>query len=254
MKKWLGRELRVLNYITSTEKYKIIFSCSIILSLYGTLVLGLSTDNFFNSFLIPFRFSTFNLLLFALLFLNNMNACSIFKNDFSFYIIRLKNKREFVKEMLKVSTMMYFFQISIIFLFLIMILLLTKAGNLEIYPYQNFYNIYEVNNLVYCLFYFVRYIILGLLIMIISTLIYLNTNGRTVLLFNGFFLLLQFYFNDIVLVNPNFTINLFLYFSASSFNSFMIEVSSSLLMIIVLEIIIMLFKFITRENRWVDVS
>ena len=62
--------------------------------LLGGFILGVSVDNFFDSILVQFQFSIFNIFLFTLVFFNNMNACSIFKNDFTFYIMRLKNKKE----------------------------------------------------------------------------------------------------------------------------------------------------------------
>lgn len=96
MKNRYRNEIQILNYVTTTEKYKGIFFTSFILSLYGGFVLGGSVDNFFNSILVPFQFSIFNIFLFSLVLLNNINVCSIFKNDFSFYIIRLKNKKEYI--------------------------------------------------------------------------------------------------------------------------------------------------------------
>lgn len=176
MKNKYRNELNIINYIASTEKYKVIFFISILLSIYGGFILEISVNNFFDSILIPLRFPIFNVFLFALIFISNINVCSILKKDFSFYISRLKNKKEYVKTILRLSNVMYLFHIFIILLFLLASLFLTTFNNLEVYSYSNYYNNYEISNLIYCYFYCIRYLIFGLLIINISSLIYLNIN------------------------------------------------------------------------------
>ena len=73
MRNKLRNDFKILDYITSNEKYKAIFFVSMIVVIYGTLVLGIASDNFFDSILIPFQFPIFNILIFSLLFLNNLN-------------------------------------------------------------------------------------------------------------------------------------------------------------------------------------
>ena len=85
---------------------------------------------------------------------------------------------------------MFLFHFGLILLFLIMPLLLTTFNDLSIHAYQN----YEISNLVFLLFYILRYAIYGTLITIISTLIFINTNSKITIVINGLFLLLLFYF------------------------------------------------------------
>ena len=220
MKNKYRNELNIINYITSTEKYKVIFFISVLLSIYGGFILGVSADNFFDSILIPLRFPIFNIFLFALIFINNINVCSIFKKNFPFYVSRLKNKIEYIKTMLRLSTIMYLFHMSIILLFLLASLFLTTFNNLEIYNYSNYYNSYEINNLIYCCFYCIRYLIFGLLIINISSLIYLNLNQKITMIINGIFLILMFYFGNIISMLDNYTINIWSYFTLTMFSSF----------------------------------
>ena len=71
MRNKLRNDFKILDYVTSNEKYKAIFFVSMIVVIYGTLVLGIASDNFFDSILIPFQFPIFNILIFSLLFLNH---------------------------------------------------------------------------------------------------------------------------------------------------------------------------------------
>lgn len=251
MKSKYRNEIRVLNYITSTEKYKGIFFASLILSLYGGFILGGSTDNFFSSILTPFQFHIFNIFLFALIFLNNMNACSIFKNDFSFYIMRLKNKKEYVKAIIRITVLMYLFRILIILLLIFICLLFSTFHNVTISAYQN----YNITNLAYSFFYLIRYIILGLLLTIISTLIYTNASDKVVLIIQSIFLLLFLYLDNFQLeARTTFSLSIWSYFRNVIYETFSLEVASSILMIMILEIIIMLLYRVSLKNKKVAIS
>ena len=63
MKIKMRNQIKILNYITSKEKFKALFVMITILSLYGSIILGVSEDNFIDSILIPFQFPIFNLFL-----------------------------------------------------------------------------------------------------------------------------------------------------------------------------------------------
>lgn len=250
MKNKYRNELKIINHITATERYKMVFICSIILVIYG----GISAwkiDNFFDSIMIPFRFSVFNIFMFSLLFINNMNICSTFKNDFSFYIMRLENKKEYIRELLKLTTFMYLFHMLIVLLFIFMIFLLTNFNNLDIYAYQN----YTISNLTYCCFYLIRYIIYGLTIMLISSLIYINTNDKITIGIEAIFLFLfhglsSFNSMDIKRVS----LSLWSFFMTKIYESFTYEIVSSLLMLIILEIIIMILYRVAIKNKRVIIT
>lgn len=246
--KWRN-ELKIINYITTTERYKVIFWLSVILSLYGGFVLGCSSDNFFDSLLVPLSFPIFNIVFFAIIFFNNINACSIFKKDFPDYVIRLKNKKEYIKTLIRLSAIMFLFHFIIIMLLIIGILLLTTFNNLGLSQYQN----YSITNFTYLLFYFIRYTIYGLLITIISTLIFINTNPMITLIVNGIFLLLLLYFGNIVAMQNKFSLLIWSYYSITIYPSFMLEISSSVFMLLILEVITMFLYNFSIGNKKVQV-
>ena len=247
MKNKYHNELKILSYIISTEKYKVIFFCSLILALYGSLVLGITADNFLDSILIPLRFPIFNIFMFAIIFVNNINTCTTFQNDFSFYIIRLKSKKEYIRTLIRLTIYMYLFHILVILLFIFIIFLLTTFKNIAIYTYQN----YTINNLIYTCFYLIRYIIFGLLLTIISSLIYINTNEKVILTLDFIFLIF-FLDMDFFLLQgkENMPLLIWSYFTYTFYSSFSLELAYSLGMLIILEsIIIILYRLSLKSKK-----
>jgi hypothetical protein len=239
-----------LNYVTSNEKYKAIFFVSLIVVIYGSLALGLPAGNLFDSILVPFQFPIFNILLFSLLFLNNLNLCSIFRKDFNFYIIRLKSKKNYFKTMIELSIVNYLFHFLLIFLIMATLILLTTINNISIYDYQN----YSISNLVYAIYYMFRYVIYGLVITTIFTLIYIATNDKISIIIEVLFLSMFLKSNMISLYAKD-GISLFIwtYFSATTFNTFSLDVLSSIIVLLILEIFcFILFKII--NNKKVEIS
>ena len=251
MKSKYHNEIKIINYIASTEKYKGIFFSSLLLSLYGGLILGQSAHNFFDSILIPFQHAIFNIFLFALVFLNNISACSILKKDFSFYIIRLKNKKEYIKLIIRVTILMYLFHIFIILLFIFMIFLLTTFNDLNISIYQN----YAISNFTYSFFYLIRYILLGMLLTLIFSLIYINTNDKIILTLQSLFLILIMYFDKFKLEpRTTFSLSIWSYFRNVIYETFSLEVTSSIFMVLILEIIIILLYQLSLKNKKVEIT
>ena len=233
MKSKYHNEIKIINYIASTEKYKGIFFSSLLLSLYGGLILGQSAHNFFDSIL------------------NNISACSILKKDFSFYIIRLKNKKEYIKLIIRVTILMYLFHIFIILLFIFMIFLLTTFNDLNISIYQN----YAISNFTYSFFYLIRYILLGMLLTLIFSLIYINTNDKIILTLQSLFLILIMYFDKFKLEpRTTFSLSIWSYFRNVIYETFSLEVTSSIFMVLILEIIIILLYQLSLKNKKVEIT
>ena len=254
MKSKYRNELKIVNYIMSTERYKVIFFLSALLALYGGIALGMPTGNFWDSILAPIQFYIFNVILFAIIFLNNLNVCSTFKNDFSFYVMRLKNKREYIKKLIKISAIMYFIHIAIIFLFMLMCLLLTTVTNIQTHIYQSTFGSYEINNLTYCIFYFIRYILLGLLVTIISTLIYVNFSQMITIVANAIFLVFMYHFGSSMSLQNTFSLLLGAYFAPTMYSTFSLEVSSSVFMLLLLEIVVMVIYKLSLKNKRIEIA
>ena len=85
MKNKTHNTYQILNYFASTDRYKIILILTIILCLYGSFALGLNTT-FTSSILNTFMFDIFNIFMFLILFINTLNICTTFDNEFSFLI------------------------------------------------------------------------------------------------------------------------------------------------------------------------
>ena len=250
MKAKLHNEFKIVKYIMSTPKYKGIFLFTALLCIYGAIALGITAGDFVGSILKPFQFYLFNMSLFAIFFLNNNNACSILKNDFSFYILRLRNKKEYVNTTFRVSSLLYSIHFIIVIMIMLASYLLTTFNNVDIHSY----NTYAISNITYCVFYLFRYFVIGLLIMLISTMIQINSNEKIVIIFDIIFLFFQYYFNGYITLQDKVTLNVWKYFSPVNYSTFSLEVTSSILMILVLEIIFLLIYYFTNKFKRMVIS
>lgn len=244
----MRNQLKILNYISSTDKFKIIFVVMIILSLYGSFVLGISSENFIDSILIPFQFPIFNLFMFALLFFNTLNTCTCFDKEFSFYIIRLRTKSNYIKELTKTTLVLNLFYYLLFFILFFIGLIIFKLGNIEIYDYQN----YLVSNLIYVIFYLLRYIIISLLITSIITICYVNFKEKITMVISAIFMA-GFLFNPLnASIKDSFTIIPWNYFVNIQYSSFSTEICFSILFILILEIVLFFIHHLTLINKkWV---
>ncbi|MDD3341770.1 MAG: hypothetical protein PHN72_06260 [Bacilli bacterium] len=250
MKSKYSNQIKIINYITSTDRFKFLFLLAILFAAYAAFVLGISTDNFLDAIFIPFQFNIFNILFFALIFFNNLNTCSTFETKFDYYIIRLENKKNFIKEIMKNSILMNLFYLLIFFLFYFMFLSLIKFGNFEIHNYSN----YSINNFIYVIYYLIRYFLITILLNVITTYLYLNfkmiaTIGFNVLFLIGFMMVP-------ISADPINNISLIIWFFLSPivFSNFSLDVTSFITFLIIVEIIIIIIHKITLKNKNVVIT
>ena len=240
---------RILNYITSNERFKIIFVMSIVLAVYGGVGLGISSGNYLDSILSCFTFNVFNVFIIALLFLNTLNTCSIFDKEFSFYTIRLENKRNYLKQVIKIVLLVNLFYFLIFFLLYFMALNIFNFGQLNIYKFMN----YNVTNLTYMIFYMVRFIVISMIICSLSALIFINFKERIMIMFN-FVFMAGFMVNFAYDANKTFSILPWHYYEIMRYPSFMTEISYSLLFIFILEVIYAIIYNFTIKNKRLVIS
>ena len=247
MKIKMRNQIKILNYITSKEKFKALFVMITILSLYGSIILGVSEDNFIDSILIPFQFPIFNLFFSSIIFLNTLNTCSCFNKEFSYYIIRLNNKRKYLKEMAITSILMNVFIIFLFFIMYFIVLNVFKLGHIQIQSFQN----YNINNLFYSLFYLLRYVTIILIINMIITMIFITTKLKVSFVFMLTFLA-GFLINPLsATIRESFTFNIWNYFMNIRYASFINELSYSFLFIFLLQLIFyILYNILSKNNRW----
>lgn len=243
----LHKQYHLFNYIVSSSKFKLIFFLTIVLCIYGTISITSMEDTYIDTALISFKFYIFNLFTFLILFLNTLNTCTIFNKEFSNYIIRLKSRKKYVNEMLKITTLLNIFFFILLFILYFMLLNIFKLNNIHITAFQT----YDINNLIYLLFYLFRYVIYGLLIMMVTTLIYINLKEKITLIASSIFLLgfLDVKFSSTVV--KSLILKPWSYFSNVIYSSFFSEVKFSLLYFLILLLIMIVFYILTKKNkRW----
>lgn len=245
MKNKTHNTYQILNYFASTDRYKIILILTIILCLYGSFALGLNTT-FSSSILNTFMFDIFNIFMFLILFINTLNICTTFDNEFSFYIIRLNNKKRYIKELLKNVLIFNILHLTIFFLiyFTIKCFMTYEPGSYTLY--QN----YNITNNLYLIFYLGRYIILSLLFCLIESLIYINFKTKIVCIFNSLFIMGFLLSSSSDMIYNKFLIFPWSYFNNIKYSSFSMEILYSCIYILILLIIsLLLYKFILKKNK-----
>lgn len=247
MKNKLHNQIKILNYITSTEKFKLIFIIIIILALYASIALSIPGDNYIDSSFIPFQFPIFNLIMSIAIFLNTLNTCTTFNKKFSNYIIRLENKENYIKELIKTTITMSIFYFILFLIIYFQILNIFKLSDISIHPYQS----YQINNITYLIFYLLRYITYMVLFNIICTLLYINFKEKITLAISSLFLSGFLLTNIQLEARTTFTINPWSYFTSTVYSSFINELCfSSLFLLIIQLIIFIIYKLTLKNKRW----
>lgn len=250
MKNKFHNQIAIINYITSTDKFKLLFFLAIIFSLYASLALGNSVDNLVDAIFIPFQFNIFNIIFFSLLFLNNLNTCSIFEKKFDFYIMRLQNKNKYIKESIKSSIIINLFYILIFLILYFSLFLIFRLNQFEIHNYAN----YNISNFIYLIYYLLRYIILAILINVIFTYVYINFKDIVTISINTIFLI--FFLIKPISIEPlnNLNIVIWDFFTSTTFANFSLDLLSFLTLLIIIELIIIIIHNLTLLNKKVEIS
>ncbi|MBO5138093.1 MAG: hypothetical protein J6B89_00425 [Bacilli bacterium] len=247
MKNRIARYKQISNYILSTDKFKVIFLLMIVLVLYGGFVLGTNVNNFFDTILVNYQFSFFNIFFFSLLLCNTLNTCSVF-DELKFYIIRLKDKKTYLKEMILINIVQNVIFIGLFLILYFSVLILLKFGMFDVYNY----NSYEISNFLYSIFYLVRYILISLFISIIISILnfkYKKGISRVVIVL---FLIGFFVFSELGI--DNFLIFELLpygYLGGVSFDRFLSEVIWSGSYVLFLLLLIFLLFRVSRRKVYI---
>ncbi len=244
MKNKLRNDLWVLGSIVGTDKFKLIFVLSVCLAVYAGFGIGTGFTDALDAILSTFPYPFFLVFIFALAFLNVINAVSVFKN-YDFYAIRLEDKKKYVKKIMKIVLM------STVLFIIIFVLLYVICLNFQLL--NNFsikqYGYYGISNLLYVLFYLIRFFIILILLSLIIGLIhhrfsYKGSVSIILIILAGFYLFDMS--SDVVSFQPL----LWKYFMLLDYGSFAIEICYSVLYILILEITCyILYKFITSRRK-----
>lgn len=170
----------ILDTVTKTDKFKLIFVLSCFLAFYGGYGLVANNKDFFGSILISFSNIYFNLGFFLLLFVNTIYFCSWFY-QYDSYLLRLKDKKMYLKHLiyhgLKFNVVWMICFLMIYFL----VLFFTNLGFVQNY----FLYHYGVSVWVYVIFYLVRYFLLAtiLSVFVISFFVIFKERKTTIFCF-----------------------------------------------------------------------
>lgn len=237
MKKKLSKKIPIIDFITKTSKFKIIFILMLITVIYASLLLPANQNNLFKSIILTHTFPMFNVMFFSVLSLNTINTCTIFcKNDS--YIIRLKNKKATAKELVKLVLQVNTLLIICFLLIYFMLLSLSQFGyyqTTEVFKYH-------ITTKTYSIFLIIRYYLYALIFSAINTILYLKLKEKKTLILNIIFIVM-FSFISLELDNVSFNFLPWHYFTLINYNSFIIELKYSLIYLSLL-----IFVFIILFN------
>lgn len=237
----------IIDTITRTSQFKILFILSIFLAFYGAYGLGANNKDFFGTILISFSSTYFNLGFLLLLFVNTIYFCSWFSR-YDNYIIRLHDKKTYLKQMIRQGLKLNLVWILCFFLIYLIILFFTNFGYFQgsgIFDYG-------ITSHIYVVFYLIRYFCFSCFLSLFIICFYIFLGERkTILLslvfFIGYILTL---FLGINLSDNSFKILPYSYYTLYDYGSFSLEIVYSVLYLLLLEILfyVFIYIFLRRKN------
>lgn len=224
----------IIDTITSTPQFKILFILSIFLAFYGAYGLGVNNKDFFGTILISFSSGYFNLGFLLLLFVNTIYFCSWFSR-YDSYIIRLQDKKNYLRQMVHQGLKLNLIWLLCFFLIYLIILFFTNFGYFqgsEIFDYG-------ITSHIYVVFYLIRYFSLSsfLSLFIICFYIFLGEKKTMVLSFIFFIGYILTFFLDVNLSSNAFKILPYSYYTLYDYGSFSLEIVYSFLYLLLLGIL-----------------
>lgn len=247
LKNKIRDNLKIVNYIMKSEKFNLLFVLTIVFSIYGGIFLSSSDLSFFDNAIIAFQYNIYNIFIFSLFVLNNNNFLNFFNYDFGFYIIRLKTKKNYIKEKIK-------FYIIYHSLYFIMLLLLFFSSSLIVRMHNivfSEYYFYGISNYTYMIYLFIKLYLLSLLLGIVNIFVY-DKFGKAISLIVNFVLIGGFMvtFTTIEQLGNLIYFLPWTFLEMFKYSSFMIEISYFLFYVIVLEIIIYVcYRLYIRKKK-----
>lgn len=177
MKKSLVNK-NVILHLFSSDKFKGIFLCSIVIAFYGGAILSSSDYNFTMNIKTVLSYNFFALLFFILFCYNSYQTLSIVNRDFKFIIYRTKSKLQYINQSFKLIF------ISNMYLLLIFSLLFLTIYNI-IGPG---FSLIKMGNILELIIYIIKYFIITsfLIYFLIYLKIYMKKNSKSYHFFNIF--------------------------------------------------------------------
>ncbi len=244
-KKNLFNDQTLTDFITKTSTFKIILFFTIVTAFYGAYVIGYGIDGFFEPIIFSHTNSYYNVMFFAVLALNTINTSRIFTENTD-YIIRLDNRKNYLKKLVVIVTKVNILLIIIHLFSFFTILLFTKFDNFKITEYLD----YDINNLSYSVFLLLRYYIYAILFSIINSLFYERFGEKKTMIIDFIFVICFGFGISSSMMESNFSFLPWEYFKLKNYGSFSKEIIISIFYLIIIEVLaIILFKIISQRKK-----
>lgn len=220
----------------NNQKFTLIFIFSIFLSAFG--IINIATGyNYVNGFISIITNGYYIAILLLLILINTCNIYYEFSDNI-FYIIRLKDKKNFLKELIKIVC-------TSNFVLLIINLILIMIG-LNLFNHH----IFEINNFVYLIYIIIKLIILTQFISILNILLFKLVNNKVVILLNIIIYILTIASNiSMKPIKTIFQMPLFIgaYFKIQPYANFLFEILCFILFSSIIYILVLFLKKIVLK-------
>ena len=230
-------------------EYRLSLILIILNSLYGGLFWGSDIDGYFSTIFSVINCQSFNMFTLFIIIYNTIITFNIFNANYS-YIIRLKNKKQYLIELLKAICINNFLILLFQWIFIFIVVLFSIKKSLGIEIIDN----YDINNCLYILFAFIKNITLIEIIGLYCGLLLTRLNKNVVIFIFSVFnisLLNEFSYSGYIIDSYS-KMPLFYgsYLSINNYNSFINEVHYSLVYITMLFFVLyVLFNFFLFLNK-----
>lgn len=245
MKSKLSNFYNIVNYIMSKEKFKMIYLIAILICIYGAFFISAGNKiGVVDGMLICFSFIWFNIAIIFLFLLNTFNICSVFNDEFDFLILRLKSKKNVIKQIIKYTFIINMLLFVMVLVIVFSFMLIAKFGNLGIKNGK-----YDILNAVYLLFYLARYIFVIIFLAILNSLLYYKINNK-IFIVDFIFCIGLFTFSLSAKESCWYNIAPYNFLCNVSYDSFISELLSTVLfMLFTFAIIYVIFMILTKKEK-----
>lgn len=233
-----------IKYLLLDYRFKIIIMFMLCFNFIGAIYFAYNSY-YLEGFLAIFTNIYYVATFMALLLFNTLNTYNMFEKN-TFYIIRFNSRKEYliqvIKNILISNTIVFAINVLIAFIFLNFF-----GGKLVIQNYMG----YNVSNILYTIFYILRFLVLSNIISIINICLLKLIDSKIIVLINSiFWITIIFYPESFELINDILNIPLMLcdYFRVKIYSNFFMESACSMLYILILLIITMILFSISKNK------
>lgn len=236
--------LNNFNLIVGTQKFKLVFIFTIVLSAYCGCYLSYKMG-YVEGLITNLTEAIFIFIFHLILFFNSLNTYSIIEKNYS-CIIRYETYKKYFAQLIKNIIFSY----TMVFILNILFLLIFSnifAYGIGIFNIQN----YGISNLIYLIFVTLRLYIFIMLINIIEVCLLKLIGQKLTFVFVGLIsilLVMVTYTNEIISSITQLPLIMWEFLLQKSYSNFFMEILFSTLAIFVLISIVKLFKFLVNRS------